>query len=346
MSIKRYFIALAIVLTLFLIGLSFLTLSYLNDHFSWKTLYEEKVFSIPSGVFLLSVSLLFSITLGWFASHKIQQHLDELHYSVRKIDSGLPDSNLHNKSDFLEFERIHEQLQHLRKKVERQAEKAQQMTNLSREQEEKIQKETIVKERNRLARELHDSVSQQLFAASMMLSAVNENDTYPPEQKKQLELIEETIVQAQSEMRGLLLQLRPVQLKGIRLVEGVENLLIELANKQSMKISWKIDDFSLKKGVENHLFRIIQEGISNTLRHAKAQTLEVYLLKKDGIVFLKIIDDGIGFSIKDEKFGSYGLTSIKERTDEIGGNLKLISFPGKGTSIEVKVPILEKGNDQ
>lgn len=232
----------------------------------------------------------------------------KIHFTIKKMVSGLPaDDNEQTIITFQELQRMNIQLKQLRKTIKRQAEKAQQMTNLSREQEEKIQKATLIKERNRLARELHDSVSQQLFAASMMLSAVNENKTYSAEQARQLQLIEEMVVQAQSEMRGLLLQLRPVQLKGMKLVEGVENLLAELSAKQPLNIFWKIDDISLKKGVEHHLFRIIQESISNTLRHARASSLEVYLLKKDGLVFLKIIDDGVGFQMNEERFGSYGL---------------------------------------
>lgn len=344
MSIKRYFMIIMIVFTLTLISFMLITVSFLFDEFSWRILYQQKILSIPSGIFLMIVSLLLAVITGAFMGITLVQQLEKIHFTIKKMVSGLPaDDNEQTIITFQELQRMNIQLKQLRKTIKRQAEKAQQMTNLSREQEEKIQKATLTKERNRLARELHDSVSQQLFAASMMLSAVNENKTYSAEQARQLQLIEEMVVQAQSEMRGLLLQLRPVQLKGMKLVEGVENLLAELSAKQPLNIFWKIDDISLKKGVEHHLFRIIQESISNTLRHARASSLEVYLLKKDGLVFLKIIDDGVGFQMNEERFGSYGLKSIKERVDEIGGHLKIISFPNRGTSIEVKVPILDEG---
>ena len=103
-----------------------------------------------------------------------------------------------------------------------------------------MRQEAISQERHRLARELHDSVSQQLFAMSMMMSAINEQITEFPEVTKQLQLVENMVVNAQSEMRALLLHLRPVQLEGKKLTEGIEELLTELSRKQHMKIEWLI----------------------------------------------------------------------------------------------------------
>ncbi|TKI12488.1 ATP-binding protein, partial [Bacillus cereus] len=93
-------------------------------------------------------------------------------------------------------------------------------------------------------------------------------------------------------------------------------------------------------------FRIVQEALSNTLRHAKAKKTEVRLRKIDQYAILKIIDDGVGFEVGVNKAGSYGLRSMQERVHEIGGTLKVLSFPAKGTQIEVKVPIMiERGGE-
>ena len=83
-------------------------------------------------------------------------------------------------------------------------------------------------------------------------------------------MVEQMIHQSQLEMRALLLHLRPVALKGKNLQEGMKELLVELAQKVPLDIEWKIEDMSLDKGIEDHLFRILQESVSNTLRHAKA----------------------------------------------------------------------------
>ena len=83
-----------------------------------------------------------------------------------------------------------------------------------------------------------------------------------------------------------------------------------------------MESFSLEKGVEDHLFRILQESVSNTLRHAKASKLEVLLIKRDDLVILRIVDDGVGFDVDEMKAGSYGMQNMHERAVEMGGTLK------------------------
>lgn len=218
---------------------------------------------------------------------------------------------------------------------------SQKLANEKAEDHERRIQEMVSQERNRLARELHDSVSQQLFAASMMMSAITESKPVSDDREtKQLKLVEETIHQSQLEMRALLLHLRPAALKGKSLQEGVQELLVELMQKVTMNIKWKVESIPLDKGVEDHLFRILQESVSNTLRHAKATSLDVLLIKRDDFVIMRVSDDGIGFEVDDEKTGSYGLQNMHERAVEIGGTLKVVSLKNKGTRLEVKVPVL------
>lgn len=202
------------------------------------------------------------------------------------------------------------------------------------------QTEEIVEgERRRIARELHDSVSQQLFAAMMMMSAINEQSgDIPSKYQKQLQLIQDILNESQSEMRALLLHLRPVKLEGKTLKEGIELLLGELKTKTTIRMIWNIQDIHLDQTIEDHLFRIIQELLSNTLRHAKASMLEVYVSENEQSVLLKVVDDGIGFDTNQEHPGNYGLRNIQERIFSMGGSVRILSFPNKGTSIEVTVP--------
>lgn len=111
-----------------------------------------------------------------------------------------------------------------------------------------------------------------------------------------------------------------------------------------MDIKWKVEDFPLDKGVEDHLFRILQESVSNTLRHSKASEFEVLLIKRDDLVILRIVDDGIGFEVNEMKAGSYGMQNMHERAVEIGGTLKVVSVKNKGTRLEVKVPVTINGD--
>ncbi|PIK32572.1 sensor histidine kinase, partial [Bacillus siamensis] len=201
----------------------------------------------------------------------------------------------------------------------------------------------ITEERQRLARDLHDAVSQQLFAISMMTSAVLEQVKDADDKiVKRIRMVEHMAGEAQNEMRALLLHLRPVTLEGKGLKEGLIELLKEFKAKQPLDIEWDISDTGVSKGVEDHLFRIVQEALSNVFRHSKATKVTVRLGAKHQKLQLKVIDNGAGFTMDQVKASSYGLHSIKERASEIGGIAEIISVKGKGTQIDVKVPIYEK----
>ncbi len=205
--------------------------------------------------------------------------------------------------------------------------------------------ELIKEERQRLARELHDSVSQQLFAATMMLSALNEGVSefdVPEVVEKQVQMITNIINTSQSEMRALLLHLRPINLESKSLKQGIEMLLNELQTKINIELIWDVEDVKLASSIEDNLFRIVQELLSNTLRHAKANSLEVYLKQIDKSVLLRVVDDGKGFDMSEKKVGSYGLNNMKERAASMGGTCRIVSFIGQGTSIEIKVPVIEE----
>lgn len=207
---------------------------------------------------------------------------------------------------------------------------------------EETKEEIIEEERRRIARELHDSVSQQLFASSMMLSALLEgkNDALSPEVQRILERIDTVIGNAQTEMRALLLHLRPIELEESSLKEGIIYLLREMDSKIPMTIVWDLDETHLESGMEDHLFRILQEALSNTLRHAEATRLEVYLRREPGSVALKLIDNGKGFMVGDiSQMSSYGLRNMEERVSSMGGNFRVQSQPGEGTIIDILIPV-------
>lgn len=219
----------------------------------------------------------------------------------------------------------------------------QRITDERAETQDQLIQERIVKERQRLARELHDSVSQQLFAASMLLSALTENNEEENYQKPLLQ-IERIVQQAQLEMRALLLHLRPAALNNKTLAEGLKELLIELKEKVLFDIQYRLEEVTLSKGAEDHLFRIAQETLSNTLRHAQATEVEVLFVERDGLAIFRVQDNGVGFKGDDGQGGSYGLQNVKERAIEVGGSCKIVSVPSQGTIVEVKLPI-SKGEE-
>lgn len=303
-------------------------------------LWNRELMDIPFIIFTFSISIVLGVAFGMASGIYWRKQFKTVDSWLFQLEEGQQPEIQHNQS-YAEISSISKRVGKLHKQISEKAMLSQRLaTEKAEELESRIQ-EIVSQERNRLARELHDSVSQQLFAASMMMSAINETKG-PSEDReaKQLKMVEDMIHQSQLEMRALLLHLRPAALKGKSLQEGIEELLIELRQKVTMNIKWKVEPFPLDKGVEDHLFRILQESVSNTLRHSKAEQLEVLLIKRDDKVILRVVDDGLGFNVEETKAGSYGLQNMHERAGEIGGTLKIVSVEKKGTRLEVKVPIL------
>ncbi len=311
----------------------------------WPLLFERKILDIPFLLFALLIPVIIGAVLGMATGIYWRKRLHSIERRLGKVLNGQP---LNDQADpERELVQIQEIIEQVQEKLNKQTEFTQrQATERAREREKSLQ-EVVIRERNRLARELHDSVSQQLFAASMMMSAINEAN--PPENKamkQQLAMIEKAIHQSQLEMRALLLHLRPAALKGKSLTQGIEELLVELMQKVPMEIDWKIETVQAGKGVEDHLFRILQESVSNTLRHAKANTLHVMLIKRDGFIIMRVVDDGVGFDIEKVRASSYGLQNMKERAEELGGTFKMISLSEQGSRMEVKIPLLKGKGEQ
>ncbi|MFC0298861.1 sensor histidine kinase [Geobacillus jurassicus] len=326
--------------------LLFISFLYAFPLGTWTELWDKAVMGVPFLLFVSAASLFVGVASGlaldfiWRKQRQaVMQALEQIeHGEMGELCQGEPPP---------ELQELWRQIEKLQTQWLEQTKRVQKLAAEKAEQEERLVERILSEERTRLARELHDSVSQQLFAASMMMSAVME--TMPPDDerhRKQLKMVEQMIHQSQLEMRALLLHLRPVQLKGKSLQEGMNELLTELAGKVPLKMKWKIEDVPLDKGVEDHLFRILQESLSNTLRHAKAQSLEVLLIERDGFAILRVTDDGVGFDVERSKSGSYGLQHMHERAAEIGGALKIVSLKGQGTRLEVKVPIVYRGDDR
>jgi signal transduction histidine kinase len=300
------------------------------------TLLERTYWQLPYGAWLVIIFAALSFYIAaWSVALTRQrdliykQSLDQL----LKDSASLPKLRAMPKKQRQQFVELAELIQTQKKSLQR-------LINDDAKAKEALIEEQVIQERQRLARELHDSVSQQLFAASMMLSAINETADVNGITAKQLAQTEKIVQQAQLEMRALLLHLRPAALKGKTLAEGLQDLLTELRQKVLFTIHERIEEVQLQKGTEDHLFRIAQETLSNTLRHSKATEVDLLLVERDRRVILRVQDNGVGFETTDETHsGSYGLRNIEERAIEIGGTCKIVSLPNQGTMIEVQIPI-------
>ncbi|MBP2623437.1 sensor histidine kinase [Streptococcus oricebi] len=205
------------------------------------------------------------------------------------------------------------------------------------------EEEIIEKERRRIARDLHDTVSQELFAANLILSGLAGQVDRLDAQKisQQLAGIEGILNTAQKDLRILLLHLRPTELEGRSLVAGLEVILKELTDRSEIEINFQHQVGRLPKQIEEHIFRIAQEIISNTLRHAQANHLDVYLYQDQHELQLKMADDGLGFDYQKKDDLSYGLKNIEERVYDMAGSIQILTAPKQGVAIDIRVPLLE-----
>lgn len=312
------------------------TYGYLNSGDSWHK-------GVLAGITLVTVLVGAGAVFGFYNVYRIKRRLDQLRGSLVQWEKGNLSRTVPNLGED-EVGQLSEQLERIGKRWEEQVGSLQRLSTHNAQLAEQARVSAIVEERQRLARELHDAVSQQLFAISMTATAVGrtlEKDF--DRAQRQVELIEEMASVAQSEMRALLLHLRPVYLEGKALTQGVKELVRELKTKVPMEITLEMDeDLTLIKGIENHLFRIIQEAMSNTLRHAKADKMDIRIHRQEETVRVILRDNGIGFELDDKKQASYGLSNMKERIREIGGSLQFITAPGNGTRIEITIPLMKE----
>ncbi|MNW40472.1 two-component system, NarL family, sensor histidine kinase LiaS [Fontibacillus panacisegetis] len=315
------------------------TYGYFKPSTDWRR-------GVQAGIMLLTLLLSIGATYGFFQGYRNKRKIDQLRDALLQWEKG-------NKTDTVpklgddEVGRLGEQLERIGKRWEEQVTSLQRLSTHNAQLAEQARVSAIVEERQRLARELHDAVSQQLFAISMTATAVGrtlEKDF--DKAQRQVELIEEMASVAQSEMRALLLHLRPVYLEGKELSQGLLDLVRELKTKVPMELTLEMDDeLNLGRGIENHLFRIIQEAMSNTLRHSKADKMEIRIHRKLNVVKVTLRDNGLGFELDEKKQTSYGLSTMQERVREIGGSIQFITAPGKGTRIEITVPLMNEENE-
>jgi two-component system, NarL family, sensor histidine kinase LiaS len=334
---RQLFVCAGFSLLIFLFTVISFWIAYPLDY--WSVLWEQEIIDIPFILFSASVSIISGGLFGLLNGLTWRKQIQTIDTGLRQLELGQKVESSVRGGTTQDLDIIWGKMEKIQKQMTEQVKVSQKLASEKVENDEKRIQEIVSQERNRLARELHDSVSQQLFAASMLMSAITETRPVSDDREtKQLKMIEEMIHQSQLEMRALLLHLRPVALNGKSLQEGIQELLGELSMKVPMKIQWKVESIPLDKGVEDHLFRILQESVSNTLRHAKANSFEVLLIERDNLIILRVSDDGIGFDVEASKAGSYGLQNIYERAVEIGAAVKIVSVKNKGTRLEVKVP--------
>ena len=216
-----------------------------------------------------------------------------------------------------------------------------------REKEARGYQSRLKGERTRIARDLHDSISQLLFSVVLNSEAAGtlvESD--PQLASTHIKSVRVAAGEAQKQMRQLLSERSAGAVEG-GLGGALRTYLSDFTEREGIEATFAIEGEKRKgMAMERELFRIAQEALNNVAKHSQATSASVSLIFNTGQVRLRIEDDGIGFDTFQSRAG-LGLQNIRERAEGLGGQLAVESVPGKGTRITVEIPLKERhGQDQ
>jgi NarL family two-component system sensor histidine kinase LiaS len=198
-----------------------------------------------------------------------------------------------------------------------------------------------MEERNRLARDLHDTVKQQTYAARMQLTAArnllsSDSTAAAGHIDTALQLNRET----QQELKLIIDELRPAALEGKGLAQALRDYAIRWQEHTGIQVTTTISgERSLPLEVEQALYRVLQESLSNVARHAEADSVGLSLNTTPTAVTLVVADDGRGFDVNHIASSSYGLTGMRARLNEVGGTLEVESTLSAGTTVTAEVQL-------
>jgi signal transduction histidine kinase len=283
---------------------------------------------------LAGLLLTFNIQRGL---HRIERALDYL--AQRQVVEGLEGGWQWPLS--LLFTRVRQ----LRQTIEEQA-RREILTSEQRDQLLRTVSEAAVQEeRNRLARELHDSIKQQIFSIGMSAAAIEArlSDGLTPVETP-LADIQQSVQAAQSEMEALVQQLRPAPLSMIGVVENLRAQCQALAYRINGEAIFEVGELPsgerLLPTAADTLQRIVQEALSNIARHARARRVHFSIGQQENDLLAELRDDGQGFVVNERRRGM-GLANMQARANSLGGNVQVQSRPGE-TLVSIRLPLVDE----
>jgi signal transduction histidine kinase len=192
-------------------------------------------------------------------------------------------------------------------------------------------------ERGRIARELHDSISQDLFSLSLLAAGMRR--AAHDRLQSEAESMERTATRAMREMQALLLELRPVALEDAGLVPAIEELCRAYETRLGLRVETRLEEVPLAPPAEHAVLRLVQEAFSNAIKHADPGLVRVRLALVAGTVRVQITDDGAGFDPSAVAVNhGMGLRLMRERVEELCGTFDLRTAPGHGTTVAASLP--------
>ncbi len=291
--------------------------------------------------------LLVQVGISYRFGQTTQRKLDQLQLAMKHAAAGNLSARLPEVENDA-FTEVHRDFNRLLGSLEARLKLLQQLGERDILEEATSLEAAVLEERRRLARDLHDSVSQQLFALHMSASSLPKLLELNPEQaNKVMEQLIAMSSTAQRQMRGLIAQLRPMELQGRTLCEAMDRWFPDYCRQNGLQGTLDMQLRSrLPEAMEHQLFLIVQEAMGNVVKHAEATSVRLYLGETDSQVVMNIEDDGTGFRSEQVRTGAYGLSTMRERAQKLGGEAEIMSKPGAGTKVKVWFPIFGTENEE
>ncbi|HEX8982619.1 MAG TPA: histidine kinase [Ktedonobacterales bacterium] len=285
---------------------------------------------LPSAVLFGVIASIFGVVFGLLTARGLTQRMSRLTMAADAWSHGDFTVSAHDAQT--------DELGQLAHDLNRMAE---QLQNLLQDR----QQLAVVEERNRLARDLHDSVKQQMFALTMLLGSAQLEVEEHREAHRILADAERIASSAQKELSGLIAALRPVALTHAGLSAALRELCASWAIRTGIACDTRIpDDLALSASAEQEFFRAAQEALANIARHSGATRVEMSAERTPEHVTLRIRDNGHGFDVAQTDRQGVGLRSMRERLEGLGGTLRISSSVG-GTRIDMEAPTLTRAPD-
>ncbi len=245
----------------------------------------------------------------------------------KRTEEALQKSEQHYRQLFQEGERMRHELQRLSREILR------------------VQEE----ERTRISREIHDEIGQALTAISLNLRKLKTNGK-PSEVKRKIQSVQNLVEKASDFIRLFSRQIHPSMLEDLGLFPALRSFVRDFQENTGMRVDLKFSGTPGRASIEQKaaLYRIVQESLTNVLKHSGTRNATVTIRKSPEGIMLQIVDNGKGFELADTsetsgKRQGLGLLGMRERARALGGRFMILSRPGKGTRVSVHLPLTRGG---
>lgn len=307
-------------------------------YFGWVVMSDNHP-TMESWLSWTSIVVLGQMFISYRFGQRTQRKIDQLQVVMKQASAGNWDSRL-PEMERDAFSGVYREFNIMLEQLEARLKLLQQLGERDIMEEASSQEAAVLEERRRLARDLHDTVSQQLFALHMSASSLPKLLERDPEHaQKVMEQLIAMSSTAQRQMRGLIAQLRPMELQGRTLEEALERWFPDYCRQNVLQGTLEIQlSGVLSDAKEHQLFLIIQEAMANVVKHAEAKSVRLFLGETDSQISLFIEDNGSGFRGEQVRAGAYGLSTMRERAQKLGGEAEIVTKPGSGTRVRVWFP--------